>query len=215
MISRQVHHALRQVRELKLRVLNAERFTGYSGRCRAVGGTIALVAAAVMSASWFPRTTGAHLAGWCSVLALSVLANYSAVLHWFLFHPEVKRDPRRLMPTVDALPSLAVGGLLSLFLIRNGQYDALFGTWMCLYGLTNLSTRRVLPKALWPLGFFYIGSGALCLFLPGLSFTDPWPMGLVFGLGEWAGGLIFHHNRVPDLPLTSFFRDLPGRRRAV
>ena len=35
MIAAHIHDALAQVRELKLRVLNAQRFTGYSGRGRA------------------------------------------------------------------------------------------------------------------------------------------------------------------------------------
>ncbi len=205
MIATHVHQALAQVRELKLRVLNAQRFTGYSGLSRIIGGTCALLAPLVLTASWYPRTSTAHLAGWGLVLVVSVLANYAAVLHWFLFHPEVKRDVRRLMPTVDALPSLLVGGILSLALIGRGQYDALFGTWMCLFGLTNLSSRQVLPKTLWPLGFFYIGCGTFCLLWPGVSFTNPWPMGLVFGVGEWVGGLIFHYHRIPNPSSTGFF----------
>jgi hypothetical protein len=141
------------------------------------------------------------------VFALSVLANYSALLYWFLFHPDVKRDVRRLMPTVDAIPSLIVGGVLTLALILRGNYDALFGTWMCLFGLTNLSSRHVLPRALWPLGFFYIGCGTICLLLPAVSFTNPWPMGIIFGIGEWIGGFIFHYNRIPDSPsFGSFFK---------
>jgi len=202
MIAINIHQALAQVQELKMRVLNAQQFTGYSGLSRIVGGTFALLAPLVLSADSYPKTPTAHLVGWGLVLAISVLANYSALIHWFLFHPDVKRDPRRLMPTVDALPSLAVGGVLTVALIQRGSYDALFGTWMCLFGLTNLSSRQVLPKALWPLGFFYITCGTFCLFLPSVSFTNPWPMGIVFGIGEWIGGLIFHHHRMPDTPLS-------------
>lgn len=205
MIAAHIHDALAQVRELKLRVLNAERFTGYSGRSRAVGGTAAMLAPFVMSAAWYPRTTTAHLWGWGVVFAIAVAANYSAVVHWFLFHPEVKRDVRKLMPTVHALPSLAVGGIFTGALILKGQYDLLFGMWMCLFGLTNLSARRTQPPSLGLLGLFYIVSGALCLLAPGVSFTHPWPMGLVFGLGEWIGGFIFHRGRCPEAALTHFF----------
>ncbi len=200
-----VHDAIRQVRELKRRVLEAERFTGYSGRSRAIGGSAALIAAVVMSRPVFPRTVEAHLAGWLAVLAFAVIGNYSALLYWFFFHSRQKKELRRLIPTVDAFPPLLVGGLLSWVLIRHGWYDLLFGTWMCLYGLANLSSRRVLPKAIWPLGFFYIGSGAAFLLVPGVSFTSPWGAGLVFFVGEWVGGFIFHYNRRPDAPLSSFF----------
>jgi hypothetical protein len=200
-----VHDAIKQVRELRRRVLEAERFTGYSGRSRAIGGTAALIAAVVMSRPAFPRTVDAHLAGWMAVLVFAVVGNYSALLYWFLFHPTQKKELTRLIPTVDALPPLLVGGLLSAVLIRHGLYDLLFGTWMCLYGLANLSSRRVFAKAIWPLGFFYIGCGAAFLLVPGVSFTSPWGAALVFFIGEWVGGFIFHYNRRPDAPLSSFF----------
>jgi hypothetical protein len=199
MIAMHIHHALAQVQELKMRVLNAQRFTGYSGLTRIMSGTLALFAPLVLGAEGYPKTPTAHLMGWGVVLVVSVVANYSALLYWFFSHPDVKRDIRRLIPTVDALPSLVVGGILTLALILRGDYDCLFGTWMCLFGLTNLSSRQVLPSALWPLGFFYIGCGTVCLFWPSLSFTNPWPMGIVFGVGEWIGGLIFHYHRLPDL----------------
>ncbi|NQV32675.1 MAG: hypothetical protein HQ515_08280 [Phycisphaeraceae bacterium] len=203
MIASHIHHALAQVQELKVRVLNSQQFTGYSGRCRAVGGTIALCTPLVLGATWFPQTTTAHLWAWALVSCCAILANYSAVLYWFLFHSDVERDIRRLMPTVDAFPSLGVGGILTGALIRNGQHDLLFGMWMCLYGLTNLSARYTLPKALWPLGVFYIACGATCLCVPWVSFTSPWPMGLVFGVGELAGGFIFHRNRIANDQIRS------------
>ena len=210
MLALHIHQALAQVHELKMRVINAQRFTGYSGRCRIIGGTLALLAPFVLGAPWYPQTPVAHLAGWGLVLAVSVVANYAAVLYWFLFSPEARRDARRLMPTVYALPSLAVGGILTVALIQRGEYDALFGTWMCGYGLANLSSRQVLPKALWPLGCFYIGCGTICLFWPGLSFTHPWPMGIVFGIGEWIGGFIFHYHRMPNPSSSGFFSKGPG-----
>jgi len=204
MMAVHIHDALAQVRELKMRVLIAQRFTGYSGRSRAVGGTAALLAPLVLSADWYPQTNFAHLWGWGGVFAIAILANYSAVLYWFLFHPDVKRDIRKLMPTVYALPSLAVGGILTLALLLRGQYDLLFGTWMCLFGLTNLSARQNLPRSMYPLGLFYIACGTACLLAPWASFTQPWAMGLVFGIGEWVGGFIFHRNRVPNATVTQF-----------
>jgi len=200
-----IHDAMRQVRALKRRVLAAEMFTGYSGRARAVGGTAALLAAAIMSRPFYPKTETAHLVGWGAVLAIAVIASYSALLRWFLLRPKGHREIARLMPTVDALPPLAVGGLLSAALLSAGSHDILFGTWMCLFGLANLSSRRVLPRGIWPVGLFYIGCGAVCLFAPGVSFMNPWPMGVVFFVGEWAGGFVFHYNRKPEGTISSFF----------
>ncbi len=204
MIATHIHDALAQVRELKMRVLNAQQFTGYSGRFRALGGTIALFAPFLMSANWYPRTTVAHIAGWGFVFLCAVLSNFSALLYWFLFHPEPERDLRRLMPTIDVLPPLIVGGILTGVLILNKQYDLLFGTWMCLFGLANLSSRQTLPKTLWPLGLFYIACGIICFLVPWIKITNPWPMGIVFGVGELVGGFIFYQNRISHATDNSF-----------
>lgn len=204
MIASHIHHALAQVRELKIRVLNAQQFQGYSGRCRAAGGTVALLAPLVMGWGAYPNTPEAHLWGWAVVFACAILSNYSAVLFWFLFQSDAERDVRRLMPTLDALPSLVVGGVLTGALVLNAQHDLLFGTWMCLYGLTNLSARNTLPRALRPLGIFYIACGAVCLITPLGSLSHPWAMGLVFGAGELVGGFIFYCHRVPNATFASF-----------
>jgi len=204
-IAGHVHDAIRQVRDLRRRVLEAERFTGYSGQTRVVGGVVALLAALVMSRAWYPRSVDAHLIGWAIVAVIAAIGNYSALLVWFFFNPRMRPDIRRLVPTVDALPPLFVGGVLTASLILTSQFDLLFGAWMCLYGLANLSSRRVLPRAMWPLGAYYILAGCVFLFWPGVSFTSPWGMGLVFFLGEVAGGFIFHYNRKPDAPFSSFF----------
>jgi hypothetical protein len=198
MIVDNIHEALRQVREMKLRLLATERITGYSGRVRAVAGTFALLGAAVMSRSWFPETARAHLMGWCVVMVAAFIANYSALFYWYLFLSKEERDWRRLVPAADGLPPMVVGGVLSAVFILEGHYNTLFGTWMCLFGLTNLSSRRVLPKGSWPLGIYYIACGTACLFLPEVRFTNPWPMGIVFFVGELVGGYIFHIHRLPE-----------------
>jgi len=37
---------------------------------------------------------------------------------------------------------------------------------------------------------FYQAAGIACLLAPGITFLNPWPMGLVFFAGETAGGWI-------------------------
>jgi hypothetical protein len=55
-----------------------------------------------------------------------------------------------------------------------------------------------------PLGVFYLTCGTVCLLVPWISFTNPWPMALVFGVGEWVGGFIFYQNRVPGATVAGF-----------
>jgi len=185
----QARDALSQVRDLQHLVLEKQRFKGYSGRARMLGGAIALLAAAVMSSASFPQTITWHLFGWGLVSAAGLLVFYGTLLHWFFFK---RNGEARLYPILDAFPALFVGGIFTLVAIRIGQVDLLFGIWMCLFGLTCLATRHTLPRSYWMVGVFYITCGTGYLLSPSPSFLNPWPMGLVFFVGELWGGSIFY-----------------------
>jgi hypothetical protein len=203
MIPNQIYQALEQVRELQQKILESQRFKGYSGRARAICGAAALFAAAVMSQPAFPQETAAHALGWGIVALFGVLLNFGALIHWFLFDPGVKRDIRRLKPTLDALPAIVVGGVMTYVFMMNNLHEYLFGIWMTLFGLANLASRHVLPRRIWMVGVYYLACGSLCLwYAPALQFTNPWPMGLVFFVGEWAGGIILHFGDHHPLTLS-------------
>lgn len=192
MVANHIHDALAQVRRLQAFILEKRLFHGYSGRMRMVSGALALAGAMVMASARFPKAETAHLLGWGVVLVVCLCLNYGALAAWFLFSPGAKRRFRSLTPAVDALPSLAVGGILSLVLIREGAYDRLFGAWMCMYGLTHVPYRRTLPAVNYGIGFYYLVCGTVCLLAPQIRFLEPWPMGLVFFAGEWIGGFALH-----------------------
>lgn len=187
-----VRSALAQVLELQQKVIERQRFKGFSGPTRAMSGTLALFAAAIMSAPFYPATSRAHLIGWGLVFVLSLFVNGIALLYWFFFDPMVRRDFRRLMPLLDVIPPLFVGGMLTLTVLLHDRYDYLFGIWMCMFGLANLASRYVLPRTICLVGLFYVLCGGVWLLAPHLSFLNPWPMGIVFFAGEWAGGMILH-----------------------
>jgi len=204
MLTEQLHDALSQVRQIQRALVDRLQFQGFSGPTRAVSGTLALFAAAVMSTHWFPHTTEAHLVGWGTVLAISLCLNAGALVYWFFTAEEVRKDPKRLSPVLDTLPPLFVGAIATVALVLHGLHDYLFGIWMCMFGLTNLTSRHVVPKAICLVGLFYVACGSLWLLSPTVSFLNPWPMGVVFFAGEWAGGLILHvdHRRLDELKRT-------------
>ncbi len=208
MIANHIHHALEQVRELQKKILENQRFKGYSGRARAICGTAALAAAFIMSSSYFPQSPTAHALGWGMVALFGVLLNFGALVHWFLFDPKVKRDIRKLKPTLDALPAIITGAVLTAVMLSNGLHQYLFGIWMSLFGLANLASRHVLPRRIWLVGVYYLIGGTISLLINDISFLNPWPMGVVFFVGEWAGGVILHfgdeHVSVSDV-LRIFF----------
>jgi hypothetical protein len=195
MIANHIHDALAQVRKLQEFILAKRLFKGYSGRARIISGVAALAGTMVLASGHVPPKPFVHLAGWGIVLAVGVVLNYACLLYWFLFDPEVRRSPVMLKPALDALPALAVGAALTLALVRTAQFDSLFGTWMCLYGLAQVAYRQSLPQGIYVVGVGYLLCGAACLVSDAVSFTTPWPMGLVFFAGEMAGGLVLIRHR--------------------
>ena len=198
-----VQDALRQVRELQKKILEKQKFKGYSGRARAISGTLALLASGILASPYWPSTPIAHLAGWGTVFGLAALLNFGAILYWFLRDPRANRDIRRLKPVVDTLPPLIVGAILTFVLTREQLHNWLFPVWMCLYGLANLASRHVLPSAISAIGWFYIIAGSLLLLLGPPSFMNPWPMGIIFFAGEWMGGIVLHYDESDTL--SDFF----------
>jgi len=188
----EIDDALSQVRLMQDLVATKRRFQGYSGLARVLSGTLALLASMVMASSRVDDTPMAHLIGWGVVLFLGIIFNYAALGYWFLFNEHVRRNPVMLKPAVDALPALAVGAALSLALILRGEYDLLFGAWMTLYGLAQVAYRQSLPSGIYAVGVGYVLCGMYCLVSPYVTFTNPWPMGIVFLAGEWTGGIILY-----------------------
>ena len=190
MIANHIHDALAQVRELQQRILERQRFRGYSGGARMCAGTFALIGAWVMSWENFPYDVYAHVLGWGTVFFLAILTNYGSLLYWFVKDAGLHGDVRVLRPTVEVFPPLVAGGMLTLAVLLDGNSDYLFGIWMSLFGLANIASRHVLPHKMGLVGCFYLACGAVCLFSPVRSFLNPWPMGMVFFIGELAGGIL-------------------------
>ncbi|MBN1268752.1 MAG: hypothetical protein JXB04_04130 [Kiritimatiellae bacterium] len=195
MLTQHLKDALAQVRQLQQAVLERQRFRGYSGPARIASGSLALLAAIAMASPLYPATTRAHVLGWGGVFIVALLLNTIALLYWFLYNPNVKHDPRKLLPLFDSIPAIIVGAALTFTLILHGWHEYLFGVWMCMFGLSNLASRYVLPRPIILVGLFYIACGVGWLVTPNASFLNPLPMGFVFFAGEWAGGLILYFDQ--------------------
>ena len=181
--------ALADVKELRRRVLGNQLFYGYSGQARIAGGCIALVGALILSLGFIPATPQAHVVGWGTICAMSAIVNFTALIQW-----QKRRDVEieQLRPVLDLIAPFIVGGLLTFSFIWNSQHDLLFPMWMWLFGLMNISSRHCLPRSMVYLGWYYILAGVFCIIsLPYTKFTNPWPMGLVFFIGELLGGISF------------------------
>ena len=155
-----------------------------------MSGAVALAGAAIMESDLIPDQPYFHLDCWALVVLIGLVLNYGCLAYWFLFSRDVRRDPIMLKPALDALPALGVGAVLTLALALTLHFDLLFGVWMCLYGLAQVAYRQSLPRGIYLVGLAYMICGSYCLLDPSISFIHPWPMGIVFFIGEVAGGLV-------------------------
>jgi hypothetical protein len=97
---------------------------------------------------------------------------------------------------LDLFAPFVIGAVVTAVFLREGLHDLLFGGWMLAFGLMNIASRHALPRSVWNLGWYYIACGTFYLLLwEQRSFMDPWPMGVVFFIGEIVGGVIFVENR--------------------
>jgi len=211
MLTGHVNQALEQVRELRRVAMEGRRFRGYSGRARALSGTFALVTAGILGSRWYPHNVISHCDGWGTLVLVSVILNYGAVLRWFFMDSESRRDARRLLPIFDVLPPLLVGCALTIIFVIREDFQYLPGVWMCCYGLVNMSQHTILPESIRALGWYYIVCGVACMMVFNFPFLNPWPMGVVFFIGEWWGGFIFHVNRRENSNIFDFLAPSGGR----
>ena len=194
MDEREIDQALRQVRQMRALVLDRQRFIGFSGAARMAGG-VAVLAAALALRHAVPAVSQYHLIGWGLLLAFGLTVNFAALFYW-LFRNRRELRLAELWPVWEVFPTLSVGAALSFALVRTGQLDLLFGVWMAVYGASHMAYRRSLPFPIYCGGLIYVAAGIFCLLWPGIHFTDPRPMGLVFGLGELFGGWMLVKGRV-------------------
>ena len=193
MNKREVDEALVQVQQMQELVLDRQGFSGFSGVARMVGGFAALLTAVVLQHA-VPKDPRLHLIGWGLLLAFGLAVNFAA-LFWWLFKHWGELRLAELWPVWEVFPTLSAGAALTVALVRTGQLDLLFGTWMALYGASHMAQRRSLPFPIYCGGLTYLAAGIFFLLWPGVSFTDPRPMGLVFGLGELFGGWVLVKGR--------------------
>ena len=204
MIARHIHDALRQVREMQERILLKQRFKGYSGRARALGGCVALGAGILMHRRADQLSEISILWGWLLVAAFSAAINYGALFYWFLSDPGVKRDFRRLKPALEVAPVFFAAGVITFSIAGAGAFQLLYGTWLCCYGLAQFCGRDVLPGKIRWVGSAYLLSGALACVLPAGGFQATLLFGAVLFAGELAGGLVFHFDETANSGLRGF-----------
>jgi hypothetical protein len=92
-------------------------------------------------------------------------------------------------------PSLLAGALLTVVLVRTAPESVwmLPGLWQIMYALGIFASCRLLPRPMFPVAIFYLGTGLAVLALAhGEAALSPWSMGVPFGAGQILVALVLY-----------------------
>lgn len=189
------------LRQIRLALEKNARLTSVSGLALALSGLLAFVASGITTnlgaASPQARLTLSNLAlGQLATLwGVTLVAAVSLNLFGMLIRARIDGQPlaarlgRRVLFAM--LPSLFVGGVLTVGLLLSGRLDMIFAVWMLCYGSALVAASSHAITSVKFLGMWTLFCGALAVFDPISSIDAMLFMG-TFGaghllLGIWVG----------------------------
>ncbi len=155
-------HALDNLRFIRETMERATAFTAISGWGLVIVGLTALAAA------WLAWGTPSRtwLAIWLTEAAVSFclagLATFRKARRAQI--PLLSTPARRFV--LSFLPPMAVGALLTLVLFQAGQFQAIPGMWLLLYGAGIITGGAFSIRVVPVMGLCFMGLGAVALFSP-------------------------------------------------
>jgi hypothetical protein len=192
-----LHEALSQISAIREQVARTETFRGYRAAPVAFSGLVACLAAALQYA--FIDAPGqnfaAYLGLWIGAALLSMLVTGVAMLLYCRKSTYPLSRTNTMLAVGQFLPSVVAGGLVAFILFEQVP-DALWmmpGLWSIFFSLGIFASYRLLPKATFWVGVFYMLAGVLCLIWArnDLAFS-PLAMGVPFGVGQFLSAAILY-----------------------
>lgn len=194
----ELREALAQIAEIRSQMARTEVFRGYRAAPVAFSGVMAIAAAGAQVA-WVPdpvEQIGAYLTLWVGAAMVSALAAGGGMI---VGNRRVDRSTWRRRITWMAIeqfvPCLIAGGAVTAVLATSAPASmwTLPGLWQVLFSLGIFASCRLLPRATFGVGVFYLASGITCLSVArGDSALAPWAMGVPFGVGQLlAAGVLY------------------------
>jgi hypothetical protein len=192
-----LQEALSQISEIREQVARTETFRGYRAAPVAFSGLLACLAAGLQPtlAPEPANDPAPYLVLWIGAAVLSmIVTGIAMILHCKKSTSSLTR-PNTILAVGQFLPSVIAGGLVTYVLFRHDSTSLwmLPGLWSIFFSLGIFASYRVLPKATFWVGVFYMMAGVLCLLIARdeLAFS-PWAMGLPFGIGQFVSAAILY-----------------------
>lgn len=193
-----LHDALTQITEIRKQLARTEVFRGYRAILITFSGVLALGVAG-FQAFWLPHPSAERVADylllWISaaILSLVVMGVGLALDCWQ--NPSPLTRSTTLLAVGQFLPCVVAGGLV-VFVLWNHAQECLWmlpGLWAILFGLGIFASYRLLPRATFWVGVYYLVTGSFCLAWAKDAYAfSPLAMAVPFGVGQLlAAGILY------------------------
>jgi hypothetical protein len=184
-----VREALADVDTISSQIARCLQFRGYGPITVGATGVLAFAVAGAQ-ALWRPSRpdiANAYLGLWVATAAIALtLILIETTARARRIHSGFATQMVR-SALEQFFPPIVAGVLLTVVLLRCAP-DALWmlpGLWQMLFSLGVFASCRLLPKAVFWVGVWYLATGMLCLAVGrGAWAFSPWEMGLPFGVGQ-------------------------------
>jgi hypothetical protein len=191
--------ALADITAIRHQMARETEFRGYGPMTVAVTGLFAFVAAGIQ-ALWLPdpsRNVLTYLILWVATAAISVvLIGVEMVTRSRRIHSGLA-DAMIYAATEQFVPAGATGALLTFVLFRCAPQCLwmLPGLWQIVFSLGLFPSCRSLPRPMFVVGVWYLGTGLSSLAFAGEACAfSPWAMAVPFGIGQLLMAGILHRS---------------------
>lgn len=192
-----LHEALAQISEIRQQVARTETFRGYRAAPVAFSGFVACLAAGFQHVL-IPEPSAnlaAYLALWIGAALLSMAVTGVAMYWHCMKSTSSLTRPNTMLAVGQFLPSVVAGGLITFvfFQMMPNAMPLLPGLWSIIFSLGIFASYRLLPKATFWVGVFYMTAGVLLLIWAREDFAySAWAMGVPFGVGQLLSAAILY-----------------------
>ena len=192
-----LHDALTQITEIRQQLARTEVFRGYRAIPITFSGVLALTIAG-FQALFLPepnKQVADYLVLWIGAAVVGILAMGVGLLLDYRQNSSPLARSTTALAVGQFLPCVIAGGLLA-FVFWHHAHDSLWmlpGLWAILFGLGISASYRLLPRATFWVGVYYVVTGSFCLaWAQGEYAFSPLAMAIPFGIGQLLAAAIIY-----------------------
>jgi hypothetical protein len=187
---RDLNQALLDISRIREQLARGSEFHGYGPATVGITGILALVAATVQTL-WLPEPT-LQVARYLQLWGTTAACSFAFIVLEAIFRSRRAHGDMALSMLQSALeqflPPIVAGGLLTIVMPVAAPASTwlLPGLWQIIFSLGVFASCRLLPRAIFIAGVWYLFCGLSSLALLGQARSfSPWAMGVPFAVGQF------------------------------